>query len=474
MKPEPARAGVLPVLDRRRSGILLHPSSLLPPRSGPGAPPPRGALGAAARAFIDWLCAAGASVWQVLPLGPVGEDGSPYWVRSDQAGNPDFIDLHEAPDPLAERGDFEDFCARERGWLEDYVLFAALGRAQGAAPWWHWPEPLRDRHAAALARAALQLAPQRQALRVEQWRFDRQWNDLRRYAHERGVRLYGDLPIYLAPNSVATWTARHQFQLLPDGRPALLAGVPPDYFAADGQLWGNPLYDWSQAQRDGFAFWRARIECQLRRFDIVRIDHFRGLAGYWAVPAGARTAREGRWMPAPGAELLTALREAQGVLPLVAEDLGVITPDVDALRQAFELPGMRVLQFGFDGSPDNPHLPYNFRRDVVAYTGTHDNDTSLGWYRSLDGPTRRRVEDFLGAPPVQMPQALVRAVLASVAVLAMVPVQDVLGLGGEARFNVPGTVGGNWGWRLEPGALKTETADAHRALNESYGRLSHR
>ena len=466
-----ARAGALPVLDRRRSGVLLHPSCLLSAPDAADSRDIRGALGAAARGFIDWLSAAGASVWQVLPLGPVGDEGSPYWVRSDQAGNPGLIDLHEAPDPAAARGDFEDFCAAECAWLEDYVLFAALGRAHADTPWWAWSEPLRDRQAEALRTAAARLAPELQALRVEQWRFARQWEALRRYAHERGVRLYGDLPIYLAPNSAATWTARNQFQLRSDGQPALLAGVPPDYFAADGQLWGNPLYDWEQAQRDDFAFWRARMASQLRRFDVVRIDHFRGLAGYWAVPAGARTAREGRWQPAPGVALLTALREACGALPVVAEDLGVITEDVVALRQAFGLPGMRVLQFGFDGSADNPHLPYNYTRDVVAYTGTHDNDTSLGWYRSLDAPTRRRVGEFLGADPGQMPGALVRAALASVAVLAMVPVQDVLALGSEARFNVPGTVGGNWAWRLEPGALDGAAAERHRALNELFGRL---
>lgn len=470
MSADAARAGAQPVLDRRRSGVLLHPSSLVATHGTRGA---HGALGAAARGFIDWLSAAGASVWQVLPLGPVGEDGSPYWVRSDQAGNPEFIDLREAPDPDAARGDFEDFCAAERDWLEDYVLFAALGRAHNAAPWWTWSEPLRDRQPEALASAAARLGPELQALRIEQWRFAHQWAALRRYAHERGVRLYGDLPIYLAPNSVATWTQRSQFQLRPDGQPAVLAGVPPDYFAADGQLWGNPLYDWAQARRDGFAFWRARLASQLKRFDIVRIDHFRGLAGYWAVPAGARTAREGQWMPAPGTELLSALRAAYGELSLVAEDLGVITPDVVALRQAFGLPGMRVLQFGFDGSSDNPHLPYNYTRDVVAYTGTHDNDTTLGWYRSLDAGTRRRVDDFLGAGPEQMPHALVRAALASVAVLAIIPIQDVLALGGEARFNLPGTVGGNWSWRLDQDALTTAMAARHRAVNELFGRLAH-
>jgi 4-alpha-glucanotransferase len=457
----------LPVLDRRRSGVLVHPAAL---------PGEHGALGRAARAFVDWLAAAGFGVWQVLPLGPVGADGSPYWVRSDQAGNPTLIDRGEAPDPERARGAFEEYCGAQQAWLDDYVLFAALSRAHGAAPWWTWFEPLRDRHPDALREAARRLEPELHALRVEQWQFAWQWTALRSYAHERGVRLYGDLPIYLAPHSVATWSQRGQFQLRTDGSPGLLAGVPPDYFAVDGQLWGNPLYDWEQARRDGFAFWRARLASQLQRFDLLRLDHFRGLAGYWAVPAQARTAREGQWLPAPGEALLAALTATLGALPLVAEDLGVITPDVVALRRAFDLPGMRVLQFGFDGTADNPHLAYNFSQRTVVYTGTHDNDTSLGWYRSLDPATARRVDSYVGAAPGAadgagaMPQSLVRAALASVAVLAMVPVQDVLSLGSEARYNVPGTVGENWRWRMGEGALTSALAAHYRMLNETFGR----
>ncbi len=456
----------LPVLDRRRSGVLLHPTALIGAQAG------RGALGSAARNFIDWLSAAGASVWQVLPLGPVGVDLSPYWVRSDQAGNPALIDLHEAQDPLQARGDYEDFCGTERDWLEDYVLYAALSQAHGAEPWWTWPEPLRARQPGALREAAARLAPELERLRIEQWGFDRQWTALRTYARARGVLLYGDLPIYVAPDSVATWTKRNQFQLAADGRPVARAGVPPDYFAADGQLWGNPLYEWEQARRDGFAFWRARLASQLRRFDLVRVDHFRGLAAYWSVPAAARTAREGAWVSAPGAELLSSLRDSFGPLPLVAEDLGVITPDVVALRRSFGLPGMRVLQFGYDGAPDNPHLPRNYTPDTVAYTGTHDNDTTLGWYRSLARATARRVAASLGVRAREVPQAMLRAVLGSVAVLAVVPLQDVLGLGSEARFNVPGTVGGNWRWRVDPGALTSAVAGELRALNESCGRAA--
>jgi 4-alpha-glucanotransferase len=453
--------GMMPMLDRRRSGVLLHPAAL---------PGEHGALGSAARNFVDWLAAAGFSVWQVLPLGPVGTDRSPYWVRSDEAGNTALIDRSEAPDPEQSHDAFAQFCEAQRGWLDDYVLFAALSRAHSAAPWWTWRESLRDRHPHALREAAAQHAPELHALRVGQWQFAHQWSALRDYAHARGVRLYGDLPIYLAPDSVATWTQRVQFQLRADGAPALLAGVPPDYFAADGQLWGNPLYDWEQARRDGFAFWRSRVTTALQRFDLLRLDHFRGLAGFWAVPAGASNARNGQWLPAPGSELLAALRAMAGDLPLVAEDLGVITPDVIALRRDFDLPGMRVLQFGFDGAADNPHLAHNYTQRTVVYTGTHDNDTALGWYRSLDQITAQRVDAYFGTGSGSMPQALVRAALASVAVLAMMPVQDLLSLGSEARYNVPGTVGDNWRWRMNDGALTAELAARYRWLNNTFGR----
>jgi 4-alpha-glucanotransferase len=452
------------VLDRRRCGVLLHPTAL------PTTPGSQGNLGADARAFIDWLVQAGCSVWQVLPLGPVGADGSPYWVRSDQAGNPALIDWREAPDPGTLRVQYAQFCSSQASWLEDYVLYMALSRAHHGAPWWTWPSQLSRRHPQALAAARLPLAAELEALRVEQWQFAHQWSALRDYAHQRGVRLFGDLPIYVAPDSVATWVQPEQFQLQPDGQPAALAGVPPDYFSADGQLWGFPLYDWEQAQRDDFIFWRQRYAAQLARFDVLRIDHFRGLAGYWSVPAGAPTAREGQWRSAPGVALLARLLEQHGDLPVVAEDLGEITPDVEALRRQYSLPGMRVLQFGFDGASDNLHLPHNFSRDTVVYTGTHDNDTTLGWYRSLDAESARRVEAYLACDAAQLPDALLRAAVASVAVLAIVPLQDLLALGSEARFNTPGTVAGNWQWRCHAGALSAELAGRLHELNARYGR----
>jgi 4-alpha-glucanotransferase len=450
-------------LAARRSGVLLHPTAL------PGA---GGALGAASRTLIDWLASAGFSVWQVLPLGPVSAHGSPYWVRSDMAGNTALIDRSEAPRREPQRDEFERFCHANAHWLEDYVLFEALSAQFGGAPWWEWPAPLRTREPAALAQARAELAPALDRERQDQWIFAHQWAQLRAYAQARGVLLFGDLPIYVAPDSVATWSQPEQFELNGEGRPAELAGVPPDYFAVDGQLWGNPLYRWAQAERDGFAFWRARLAAQVRRFDLVRVDHFRGLAGYWSVPAGARTAREGHWRTAPGAELLRVLERDLHGLPLVAEDLGVITPDVTALRERFGLPGMRVLQFGFDGNANNPHLPHNLSRNELVYSGTHDNDTSLGWYRGLDAESEARVNLYLGCTSDEMPMALVRATLASVAQLAIVPVQDLLALGSEARFNVPGTAQGNWQWRLAEGALDESLARGYRTLNQLYGRYT--
>jgi 4-alpha-glucanotransferase len=450
------------LLDRRRSGVLLHPTALITAQCG--------ALGAAARVVVDWLAQAGFSIWQMLPLGPPGGGGSPYWARSDFAGYGALIDRGELPDIDAHRADFEAFLAANQGWLNDYALFETLAeRLQ--RPWWQWPPELRARTRSALRRVERERAPELERRRVDQWYFDWQWRALRGYARERGVLLFGDLPIYVAPDSVSTWSQPTQFQLDAEGRPAVLAGVPPDYFSADGQLWGNPLYDWRQAEQDQFAFWRARLAQQLRRFDLVRIDHFRGLAACWAVPAGATTAREGRWEPVPGQALFRALIAEHPDLPLVAEDLGVITADVEELRRTFRLPGMRVLQFGFDGSGDNPHLPHNYPPDVVAYTGTHDNDTTLGWYRSLTAEEAARVDFYLRTDASNALEAMLRATLGSVAQLAILSLQDLLQLGTEARFNTPGTAEGNWSWRMPPGSLTAQLATHYAALNRVFGRF---
>lgn len=458
--------GGRPALDRRRAGVLLHLSAL---DRGDG----RGALGERARDFIDWLAQAGFTVWQVLPVGPTGDDGSPYWVRSDHAGNAMLLDAAELPAPQGAA--FDDFRARAGHWLEDWALHEALRAAQDGRPWQRWPVELRDREPGALAAARAEHS-QAIALHVaRQFAFDVQWGRLREHAASRGIRLFGDLPIYVAPDSVETWVHRAQFRLDADGWPAAVAGVPPDYFSADGQRWGNPLYDWEAMRRDGFALWRRRVSTALARFDLLRLDHFRGLESHWAVPASAATAREGHWLPTPGAALLDALaRDLEAVggqLPLIAEDLGVITPEVDALRHMYALPGMHVLQFGFDGHPHNPHLPHMHVRHAVCYTGTHDNDTCAGWLQSLDGQTLRRVESYFGARGAELGTAVLRAALGSVCELAILPAQDLLGLDSRARFNTPGTTAGNWVWRLPAGALDEAVARRFAARNREFGRV---
>ena len=436
--------------------MLLHLASL-----GPGA------LGAPGRAFVDWLAEAGFTVWQILPVGPTGPDGSPYWVRSDHAGNPHFV---EAGEPAGDEHDYAAFCERARGWLDEYAQFEALSAMHAGLPWWEWPAAHRDRHPETLRELDRSHTDALERTRRQQFAFDRQWRELRAYAHERGVRLFGDVPFYVAPDSVDTWAHRDQFQLRPDGSPRAVAGVPPDYFSELGQLWGNPLYDWSAMRHDDFALWRARVARQLERVDLLRIDHFRALAAHWGVPAGAPDARGGAWHRTPGRALLGALQAELGDLPLVAEDLGHITPDVIALRNRFGLPGMRVLQFAFGGESDDVHLPHMHSRDCVVYTGTHDNDTTLGWYLTLDRETQRRVDFYLRVTPGSMPEALVRAALGSVGQLAVVPVQDLIGLDSQARLNTPGTNVGNWTWRLPGDALTAELSRRYRLLNRAYGR----
>jgi 4-alpha-glucanotransferase len=448
----------LPVLDRRRAGVLLHLGSL------------EAALGRGGRAFIDWLAEAGFTVWQILPVGPTGTDGSPYWVRSDFAGEPAYLDPAEPPD--ASPPEYAAFRDETREWLDDYALFEVLSRAHGGEPWWRWPAELRERTPSALERVSRERAVQLQQVSHEQFAFYVQWRRLREHARARGVRLLGDLPFYVGPDSAETWAHREQFQLQADGRPAAVAGVPPDYFSATGQLWGNPLYDWQAMRRDSFAYWRARVRAQLERVDLLRLDHFRALAAHWAVPAGAPDARGGAWHLTPGEDLLRLLMDELGDLPILAEDLGVITDDVVALRKGFGLPGMRVLQFAFSGEGDNPHLPHMHEHDSVVYTGTHDNDTTLGWYASLDENTRRRVDSMLRVAPGAMPEALIREALGSVGQLAVIPAQDLLALGSEARLNTPGTVSGNWSWRLPAGALTEELARHYAKLNRMYGRAS--
>jgi 4-alpha-glucanotransferase len=484
-----------------------------------------GDLGPAAHRFVDWLEAAGQRLWQVLPLGPTGFGDSPYQALGSLAGNPLLVslevlrdegwlaepDLAGAPaaDPAAAsygrcgpwkrerlaraaarfqhgargsaRADLEAFRAREAAWLEDFALFAALKEAHGGAPWTLWPEPLARREPAALARARSVHAAAVDAAVFAQWCFFRQWEALRARCRAGGVALVGDLPIYVAHDSVEVWTRPDRFRLDAHGQPALVAGVPPDYFSATGQLWGNPLYDWDLLAREGHLFWIERVRGTLALVDRVRLDHFRGFEAFWEVPAGAADARDGRWVPGPGGNMFEALARALGPLPFIAENLGVITPEVEALRHRFGFPGMAVLQFAFGNDPQAAtFLPHNYERDTVAYTGTHDNDTVAGWWEGGAGTSVRTEEEvarekararaYLATDGREMHWVMIRTLLASVADTAVVPLQDVLGLGSEARLNRPSTLGGNWRWRVREEELAPGPAERMRQLSALYGR----
>jgi 4-alpha-glucanotransferase len=478
-----------PELFPRCNGVLLHPTSL-PGPSGVGE------LGPVAHRFVDWLVEAHQSLWQVLPLGPTGFGDSPYQTRSAFAGNPLLIsgeDLHargwltrddleaaalgdgvpvdfgaviacknrllrrawelfSANASRTERDAHDAWCARTAAWLDDYVLFTVLRRRHGGASWSDWPQPLALREPAELGRVARELADELAEQRFRQWIFFDQWNRLHDYAGKRGVRIFGDLPIFVAYDSADVWAHRELFRLDERGRPEAVAGVPPDYFSETGQLWGNPLYDWDRMAARGFAWWGDRLAAGLELFDLVRIDHFRGFEAGWEVPADAETAVGGRWRPAPGDALLHALAQRCGRLPVVAEDLGVITPEVEALRDRFALPGMKVLQFAWD-DPCSPHLPHNHRPNTVLYAGTHDNPTTRSWWaEALDAERRDRLRDYVGLVSggawEQEPHwLLIRLGMMSVAHTFVVTLQDVLGLGAEARMNTPGSPSGNWSWR---------------------------
>ncbi len=487
--------------DRRRAGILLHPTSLPGPRA-------QGDLGADAFRFVDFLESAGMTLWQMLPLGPTHDNRSPYQCLSISAGNPRLIsyqrlveagwldaDRADAPDRASARGlharngalaqawrgfrdragdeaqrDWQAFREREGGWLEDYALFVALRREHDHADWTRWPAPLRDREAGAVAEARVRNREVIELVCFEQFVFHQQWHALRGYANSRGVLLFGDLPIFVAHDSADVWVDRRLFKLDGQGMPEVVAGVPPDYFSATGQRWGNPHYRWDVMAGDGYEWWIRRIERQLALFDLVRIDHFRGFEAFWEIPADDADARGGRWVDGPREQLFDALQAQLGTLPLVAEDLGVITPGVEALRERYGLPGMKILQFAFDGSADNPYLPHNHRRRSVVYTGTHDNDTTVGWYQGLDDRQRDYIAEYLGQPGEPMPWPLVRAAFASVAGLAVIPMQDALGLDGTHRMNTPGTCEGNWGWRFDWDMIPADLAARLRRMLQLCGR----
>jgi 4-alpha-glucanotransferase len=481
-------------LDRRQAGVLLHATSL--PGDGPC-----GTLGAQAHRFVDWLADAGLRVWQLLPVGPTQADLSPYQSPSAHAGNPRLVDLaqlahegwlsaaalparddaaHDAALKLAGRAfrqgggegsaAFRSFCNQQAYWLEDYVLFQAL-HDHHRSGWWQWPAALRDREPPALDAARQELADELAQYRFEQFTFFTQWMEIKRHANGRGVLLFGDVPIFVAHDSAEVWANPQDFLLDATGDTRVVAGVPPDYFSETGQRWGNPLYDWQALAGDGFRFWIERLRTQLALFDLVRIDHFRGFEAYWEIPSDEPTAIHGRWVSAPGDALFERLHEVFGALPLVAEDLGIITEDVEALRDRYGLPGMKILQFAFDGSPENPYLPARHPENAVVYTGTHDNDTTVGWWQGLNAEEQARVAEILGGLNEDMPWPLVQAALDSRAHLTVLPMQDLLGLGSEHRMNVPGTSEGNWRWRLEWDWVAPGLAtDLHRRI-AAAGRL---
>jgi 4-alpha-glucanotransferase len=484
------------VFRRRRAGILLHPTSLPGERPGQG-----GDIGAQAHRFLHVLAKAGFRVWQMLPIGPTHGDRSPYQSLSVHAGSIELISLEWLRDRqwlrdeeldlsraaalqgaasrftatlaidvvLAQR--FREFCEAQHNWLDDYALFCAAREARDHAAWFTWPQALRRREPKALQDESAARSERIAAVKFEQFVFFEQWQELRVAARGLDIELFGDMPIFVAHDSADVWAAQALFRLAEDGSVLTVAGVPPDYFSATGQRWGNPHYDWDAMQAQGFGWWLERLATQLACFDIVRIDHFRGFEAYWEIPATAATATEGRWVQAPGAALLDAIFKAYPQLQLVAENLGVITEEVEQLRAHFGLAGMLILQFAFSGNADNPYLPHNHAEAEVVYTGTHDNDTTLGWYATLDEAARRQLHDYLGQPGEPMPWPLVRAALRSVAQLAILPWQDLLMLGSEARMNVPGTAEGNWGWQFDWSQLPGDLSDRLRDWLVLYGRL---
>jgi 4-alpha-glucanotransferase len=502
----------------RSSGILLHPTSL-PGKFGIGD------LGDEAYAFVDFLAAAGQSLWQVLPLGPTGYGDSPYQCFSAFAGNALLVSPQRlvaegflAPEEITRipkfpvekvdfgqvidyknallrkaferfkhttdtglRASFETFNQQSASWLDDYALFRALKDAHGGAVWNKWDVAVVRREPEALAAAHSEHREAVEAHKFYQYLFFKQWSALKSYCHQHGVKIVGDIPIFVAHDSADVWVNPFHFKLDDMGDARVVAGVPPDYFSATGQLWGNPLYDWERMRADNFRWWVERVGATLQTVDILRIDHFRGFAACWEIPGKDKTAERGAWIPAPGRELFTAIKNALGELPILAEDLGVITADVESLRDDFGFPGMRILQFSFGGDPKNHDLPHNYISNVAVYTGTHDNDTAVGWFKSEAGAgsTRdaKQVErersfclKYLDSDGKEIHWDFIRAVLASVADTAIIPLQDVLGLGTEARMNLPASIAGNWSWRYREKELTSKLSDRLGELTELYGR----
>lgn len=492
----------------RASGILLHPISL-PSAHGIGD------LGPAADRWLEWLGESGCALWQMLPLGPPGYSESPYQNYSSFAGNPLLISLdslvedglltqqdldprpefprgriayndvmtfkYAALDLAAERffggandslmETYEAYEDENRDWLDDFALFMALKDTHDGLPWTAWESELTARQPDAIARAAREMASVLNKYRFHQFIFSRQWRSIRQRARAIGVKLIGDLPIYVAHDSVDTWVHPELFQLDARGMPTYVAGVPPDYFSPTGQRWGNPLYRWELMRANGFHWWIHRFQAVLRWVDLVRFDHFLGLNRYWQIPAANTTAEQGTWQPAPGGELLNTLQDALGGLPIIVEDLGLVTPEVEALRDRFGLPGMKILQFAFDGDSENPFLPHHYPSNCVAYTGTHDNETGRGWYENASEQIRDRFRRYTGSDGTHVAWDMIRALWDSKADRTLAQMQDLLELGNEARMNVPGTSSGNWCWRMQENHLTSQLAEKIRELNKATDRL---
>ncbi len=487
----------------RRSGILLHPTSL-PSRYGIGD------LGPTAYHFVDWLVEAGQKIWQVLPLGPTGYADSPYQNFSAFAGNPLLISL----DQLREQGwltdsdlstvplfptervefgrvipykmqmlrtaferfktsqpaEFPTWVAKNESWLADYALFMAIKTHFGSGPWSEWPDALRRRDEQTLAEYRQTLADEILFEQFIQFLFFQQWSALRNYAQNLGLSIIGDVPIFIAHDSADAWAQRDLFYIREDGSLEVQAGVPPDYFSETGQLWGNPLYRWDVMQERGYQWWITRFRGVFELVDIVRVDHFRGFEAYWTVPGEAKTAIHGEWRKGPNASLFEAVHDALGALPIIAEDLGVITPEVEALRDQFDLPGMRILQFAFSADTSSSFLPHNYIQNTTAYPGTHDNETTRGWFNNLDDATRQRVLAYFNCTEETLVSSMIRALMISVADTVVIPMQDILNLNNRARMNLPGTVGGWWAWRATSSQFTPEAAAWLAHLAQAYGR----
>ena len=497
----------------RSSGILLHPTSF-PSRFGMGD------MGIEAYRFIDFLVESDQQYWQVLPLGPTGYGNSPYSCYSAMAGNPllinpellrddelladeDFANLPEFPldyvdferaialkVPLLKKAcenfkakgssvqqkEFSGFCESKENWLEDYALFMALKDHFGGVSWNNWEPEIARREPESLEKWRQQLNAEIYYYKYVQFEFFRQWTELKRYANLRDIKIIGDIPIYVAHDSADVWSHREIFCLdEASGEPALMAGVPPDYFSSTGQLWGNPVYNWEKLQANNFEWWVERFEAIFAYVDVTRIDHFRGFEAYWAVKRGQETAMYGEWIKAPGTALLDLINQKFGNLQIIAEDLGVITPEVVALRDRYEFPGMKILQFAFGAGPGDPFLPFNYDRNCVVYTGTHDNDTTVGWFNQLSNYERDEVLRYLGCiDPQGIHWSLIRMGWISIANMAIVPYQDLLGLDTDARMNFPGKPEGNWGWRYRPEALNREVGDRLKTMTYISGRAPHK